>query len=352
MLNSRNFGSANSTDKDDVEVDVFFAFLLPTLGLIAILLNSATILAFWRLARLREKPSELLILNLSFSDLLTGLAVIPLWSPVYITPAHWPLGENGCRVAILFLNMGIHGSLFAVLSISIDRFMLISMEYPRYVYAMTRKRVKLVIAAIWLLGLVTVAIEMGLWDVAKVVDKDAATIDYTMYCLSPPRRLLAFSVTFFLCFYMLPVIIVCVLSIAFLYLLHKRIKRGEEHRLRSHSQRSSQMDIKIPPTQWANDNLIPRRQLRKRYIRPAFTLIALVSAMACCMIPYCLYVIITDFMYECPTCQNVDILYNLLLLQFCNACLDPFLYAMTKKKIRKFYQSSWKAFFKKPEALN
>ena len=342
MYQSENFVSvANSTD---VNVNVFFAIFLPVLSLVTIVLNSMTVFAFWKLDKLREKPSELLILNLSCADFLTGLFVIPLWSPVYMTPEHWPMGEIGCRIAISALNMAIHGSLFALLSISIDRFMLISMDYPRYVHTQTKRTIKFIIAACWCIAVITVAIEMGFWSRAMTIDEDAATVDFNQYCLSPPRRLSRFSLSFFLILYLIPVIAVCTLSIAFLYRLHLRLQDGEKKRLRSASSPPSQISLDSESNQVS---LIPAREIRSRYVKPAVTLVALVLAMTICMLPYCLYVIITDIMFVCPTCQNVKLLYNLLLLQFCNACLDPFLYAMTKGKIRNFYSKLFRSIHRK-----
>ena len=345
MYQSQNFVSvANSTD---VKVNVFFATFLPLLSLATIVLNSMTILAFWKLDKLREKPSELLILNLSCADFLTGLFVIPLWSPVYITPKHWPMGEIGCRMAISALNMAIHGSLFALLSISIDRFMLISMDYPRYVHTQTKRTIKFIIATCWCIAVATVAIEMGFWNRAMRMNKDAATIDFNQYCLSPPRRLSRFSLSFFFTLYLIPVIAVCTLSIAFLYRLHQRLQDGEKRRLRSPSSPPSQMSEISSGSESNQVSLIPARQIHSRYVKPAVTLVALVLAMTICMLPYCLYVIITDIKFICPTCQNVKLLYNLLLLQFCNACLDPFLYAITKGKIRNFYSKLFRSIYRK-----
>ena len=161
MYESQTLDSLTSNNSTDGKVDVVFATLIPILSLVAVLLNLATIIAFWQFTRLRNKPSELLILNLSCADLIIGLLVMPLWSPVYITPGSWPMGENGCRIAILVLNMGVHGSLFALLSISIDRFLLISMDYPRYVHIQTNRTIRMIIASCWILALLTVAIELG-----------------------------------------------------------------------------------------------------------------------------------------------------------------------------------------------
>ena len=74
---------------------------------------------------------------------------------------------------------------------------------------------------------------------------------------------------------------------------------------------------------------------RNLYVKPAITLIGLVVSMAVCMLPYALYVVIIES--GCQWCNSTDVLYALLLLQFCNACLDPFIYVFTRRKMRQFY---------------
>ena len=76
-------------------------------------------------------------------------------------------------------------------------------------------------------------------------------------------------------------------------------------------------------------------QTRNRYIKPAVTLTGLVLSMAICMLPYCFYVIIIEL--GCELCNNTDVLYALLLLQFSNSALDPIIYVFTREKVRQFY---------------
>ena len=70
----------------EVDLNIGYAIFVPVLILTTTAMNIGTIAAFWKIPTLRDKPSELLILNLACSDLLTGLIVIPLASNLYITP--------------------------------------------------------------------------------------------------------------------------------------------------------------------------------------------------------------------------------------------------------------------------
>ena len=348
-LTTTSFEVDNSNQA--VEFSIFYAILFALLILAAAVFNLCTIFVFWKLPSLRENPSELLILNLAVADLTTGVLIFPIAAPLYVTPGHWPMGESGCKAAIFCLNLGIHGSLFALTTISIDRFLLVYMEYPKYMKMVTRRRIYTVIFSGWIFVFVTIAVELGMWQVAKKIDATARDIPFDIICLSPPRRVREFSLTFFLSLYFFPVILVCGLSLAFLWQLKNRLAKT----VRKHpSSSSGPKPTTLSTTQLelhslgscgdlTNAAACTQRsrkinlQTRNRYIKPGVTLLALVLAMAICMLPYCFYVIIIES--GCDQCNKPKVLFSLLLLQFCNSVLDPFVYVLTRRKIRKFYRS-------------
>ena len=357
-------GTANET-LDTFVVNIGYAIFIPVLILVIIVINLGTILAFWKEPSLRDNPSELLILNLAFADLLTGTTVLPLTSPLYIAPGVWPMGEIGCAIVMFFLNLSVSGSLFALTTISIDRFLLVYMEYRRYVKTMTRKRVHKVIAVGWMFTIFTIVIELSLWDKAKYIDETAKIINFRKVCLSPARRVEAFALSFFLTLFLLPVLVVCSLSLGFLHQLRLRLlKIGEQCPAMSRKKvgqptsstgdemfnftasATEMSDIDIPSEQ--NVQRVPkqpsvkqksegRKTVRNRYVKPGITLIGVVMAMAIFMLPFSFYVIIIEA--GCEQCNNTDLLYGLVLMQFCNASIDPFIYVLTRRKIRKFYVS-------------
>lgn len=333
LSNNTDSGMQNSTvgivptvgiePMNTYKVNIFFALFLPTLCLIITLLNLITISSFFSVPKLREKPRNLLILNLSCADLLTGVIVLPLYSPAFITPDHWPLGEGGCKVTFLFLNLCVHGSLFALISISLDRLLLVYLEYHRYIVWQSYTNIYKLIAVCWFLAMTTIVFELGFWNSsAKAINGTEVDIDFAKHCLSPARRLRSFAIPYYICLYFTPVFLVCGMSIAFLRFLHRRLQNSKR--------------LQGP---------IPNRQIHKRYIKPASTLFGLVLAMTICMLPYCLYVLVTEII--CMECyRNLDVLYGLLFLQFCNASLDPFIYALTQQSIRKFYKKLFDSLLK------
>ena len=71
-----NISSANDTlvakSEDKKSFNLFFAIFIPILCFLITIGNLGTIIAFWKLPSLRDKPSELLILSLSCADFITG----------------------------------------------------------------------------------------------------------------------------------------------------------------------------------------------------------------------------------------------------------------------------------------
>ena len=344
-------------------VNIGYAVFMPLLILVIIVMNLGTISAFWKVPSLRGKPSDLFVLNLACADLLTGTTILPFMSPVYITPGVWPLGEIGCAIVHgFFFNLSICGSLLALITISIDRFLLVYMEYPHYVKTMTRRRVYKVITAGWTFTFLTAVIELSLWEKAKEVDETARSIDFDRVCLSPARRVKAFTLFFFLTLFLLPVLLVCGLSIGFLYQLQLRLQklRGQRQNISKENAVDPMLSTGVElstasatettevmavaskqsnqPSKPTDDKKSGRiNVVRNRYIKPGITLIGVVLAMAVCMLPFSFYVIIIEA--GCEQCNNTDILYGLLLMQFCNASIDPFIYVLTRRKIRMFYRS-------------
>ena len=98
--------SANITTLEDVTTDtvanIYLFIILACICLIIlvnIVGNTGTIAAFVKIRSLHEKPSDLLILNLSIADL--GLGLMQL----YFLPALlkvWPWGEIGCKLNRMF----------------------------------------------------------------------------------------------------------------------------------------------------------------------------------------------------------------------------------------------------------
>ena len=295
---------------NEKEVNLFFAVFHPLLIIITVLGNLATIIAFWKEQRLRGKPSDLLILALAVVDLITGLVVIPLQSSLYIIPGQRPIGEFGCLLLVFTANFVLISSLLILIGISLDRFFLISQEYPHYLKQQSGYRVHIYIAFALGVAALTDIIELSLWNYMKRVND--YVIDYNSVCLSPPRRNVTFSLTFFFICFITPVVIVTTLSTGFLYLLWHRLLKTREVGVSNRPGIVGQDTASNNPSGNArstpgDSGSASDPSVKNRYVKPAITLLALVTAMFICMVPYCSYVIIVNFI--CPKCSNLKVLW-------------------------------------------
>ncbi|XP_072043155.1 allatostatin-A receptor-like [Amphiura filiformis] len=297
-MNGTSSAAIEDSVSTRVQINVLYATIIPIIIVIGSMLNLTTILAFWKMPSLRDKPSDLLILNLSFADLITSMVFLPLASSVYITPGYWPLGEIGCRITTSIMNTTIHGSLFALIAISLDRFLLVYVEYPKYIKMQSYPRIYVTITIGWVLALASVVIEQGLWGYAKEIDATAALIPFDKYCLTPPRRIRWFSLSFFTTLFFVPVMTVCGLSIAFLWQLMKRLEKSKGSGSKAVARSISTAQVEMPTCKidnGSNSSKIGTRdskklqfttkentsnQTRNLYIKPAVTLIGLVLSMA------------------------------------------------------------------------
>ena len=122
---------------------------------------------FVLIKRIKNKPSRvnvqfLLITNLSFSDLMTGVYLIillsvDLWYKEYF-PSHSDSWRHSslCKVAGALSLLSSEASVFLITLISIDRFM--SIKFPLSAAKLGNKSVKVVLAILWLVaGLISIA---------------------------------------------------------------------------------------------------------------------------------------------------------------------------------------------------
>ena len=314
--------------------------------------NFATMAAFYKVRSLREKPGDLYILNLSCADFFTGVFFLPM-VPVHAT-GNWPWGKTMCQVFVCFVNAFVCAGIVSTVAISLDRYFLISREYPKYVKFQSTRRVYRTIAAIWVYSFGWTVFEWIMWEIVKIPE-EIEDFDYTQECRSPPKHLPMYSTVAFIISVFIPLISIEVLSIAFVILLRRKLKRRaqvtdfEISNLPSNTDqlsRISQVDRKINTDGGqASGNMVrnaeqlgrPTNNGKNRYVKAAITLAALVATLNFCLMPYIIYNFYVTLI--CPACNNGrmrTILAN-LFVNF-NSCLNPVLYALTMSKIRRFYK--------------
>ena len=337
MLNESNLDStANETSFDSkVEVNLAYAVAIPIVCILTVIGNLGTINAFRKLPELWDKPSEMLILSLACADLMTGMIVLPSFAPLWITPGYFPFGENFCRFAVFCGDLSIVAGLYDLVAISLDRFLLVFKEYPQYMKIQTERRIYTVLVVIWLWSIMWSVFDMSLWDFAiKKLDESTYLFDFTKQCGSPTKRVL--QAELFVAAVALPVMLVGGLSAAFFYMLHKRLTQSWN--MRAESQIGNQLATVSSSVHQKSTQRAMSSEQRKQYIKPALVLSVLVSAMTICILPFAIYIVSVGA--TCPqlNCLDPEIDAFLLFVLLCNSMLNPFLYAMTQRKILRFYK--------------
>ncbi|KAJ0176022.1 hypothetical protein K1T71_008196 [Dendrolimus kikuchii] len=111
--------------------------------------NLITIIALARCKKVRN-ATALFIINLSFSDLLFGCFILPLAASTFLTHS-WPHGKVLCIMFPLARYALVAVSIFTVLGITINRYIMVS--FPRLYPKLYKKRYLIImIASTWLLA--------------------------------------------------------------------------------------------------------------------------------------------------------------------------------------------------------
>ncbi len=338
-INNASIPSPDSSAKDDISTtNIIYGVYTTLVSVFTITGNLLIILAFIWEHSLREKASNLFILALSSADLMYGVYMCVFSTPLAILRV-FPYGEIGCMLAVGLSNITyIYGN-FLLVAISIDRVLLVSMDYSRYSTFQTKPRVKLTIFICFVSCVAITVFELCLWNYAKRVNIIARSLTFSHYCLSPPRRIKTFGLSYSLGFICGPVFLVAILSSAFFCLLYKRIKKNSKIGNDSSSSANSQPSANNS-TDSNNDGSSSHGV--KRYMKAAVTLSALVTSMGVSMLPYCIYVLVELF---CPLCSDPKLVYILLTIIQCNPLLDPIFYGATQPKIRQLYKNKFRKFF-------
>ena len=317
---------------------VIIGIILCAMHPVTIIANLLTIIAFMKVPSLQTHTSNLLIFALSIADLICGVYQILYYGIPFAFGLRPPLGEIGCMMTIPFERVYYAGNLL-LLAISIDRVLLVSMDYSKYVKMITKLRLKVTIVICFLVGQIPAVVELSTWNYAKRVNANAASINFEEVCLYPAVRLKWYSVFSSIWVFFMPPLLVGTFSIIFFKRLLIRINKNRRvvPDTDSSNRRASgnQDEIARPPVADEDETA------KKRYIKPAVTLAALVSAMCISMLPNFIYRLVQALRQK----LNPSLSYIMWLILQLNPFLDPLFFAATQKGIKEFYGKKIRALF-------
>ncbi|XP_072047143.1 melanopsin-B-like [Amphiura filiformis] len=315
--------------------DIIYIYGVATLlmSILTILGNAMIIFAFQQGRSLRLRPSNLLILAVSISDLIYGIHLFVYFG---ITISGYPYGEIGCMISV-FTEYTYNISNILLVALSLDRLLLVSLSYSKYTKWQSKSRIKLQISICYAIGMATSIVEVSLWNYAKRVNTIAASIDFDLYCLYPAGRMKSYGLLVAIGYFCVPVVVVAILCSVFFALLRLRIKKTGQIGCStiSGTQPNEQSTTSTQGDVQDGDDNENRSAIRKRYLKPAVTLAALVTAMSLSSLPYCTYTIVVAVR---PELNNFEVIYVMLLIAQLNPHLDPVFYGATQRSIQKYYK--------------
>lgn len=301
--------------------------------------NVSTMVAFRKVPILRQKPSNLFILSLSCADL--GVAVVQVMVlPVAL--GSWSLWS--CQLKLFFSTLCTLAGLLSVAAISVDRYLLISRRYPRYVQIQSRRKVICTIGGIWIYSILIGLIDIIVRYTHGYQDIEDSKSNYPQVCPPPPSDSIIFLATNHGLNVVLPVVVIEIMSVYFVILLRRKLRRigtditpGNTGRLDIHVKNQQQDGIAIQSAQTSGPSSEPiaDHPQHKRYRRAAITLGAIVIGLHICVLPFLTYMILRVI---CESCRMEGMTIILLNVVYLKSSLNPFLYAATMPKIRHWYR--------------
>ena len=318
---------------------IVVGLVLAIIILVTILGNILVMISFATDWRLRVNRGNWFILNLSVSDFLIGVAVLPTNS-VWIVNEGWPFGETFCKIWIVCDYTASYMSVLSMVMISLDRYWLLTKKLA-YQDFLTKTKVRLMLGSAWIFCIFFYGMVTFLWRAFS----GEQVIDYSEECEMESVYNLPFNITLIVIEFVLPLINLIWLS----YVIYKNIKLRSKQFVQTKSKSSKPVIIAnnavgpTPDTAPSSESSVkhsvrnepssPTREKKefKKHRRAAFTLGILIGAFIFCWLPYYITVILGTVCEECVPDSVWEFTNNLL---WCNSTLNPFLYALLHKRYR------------------
>lgn len=357
--------TAGDDENDDLDVlrIIWVAAVIGLICLAAVGGNILVMIAYSQDAKIQNTVSNLFILNMSIADCLVGLVVLPVHTTELLLD-YWPFGKIFCQ---LYISLDYSTSLVSILMvtlISLDRYWLVTKKI-RYRDFQTRRQVKTMIAVCWLCVFgfyLTVAFA---WE--PIVGE--TVIDYAHECDLAGLYNATFSTTMLFVEFVVPLSMIVTFNIIVYSNISRRArglpkKRKQQEIPQSISEsvssklgdnNGSDSDITQTTTTSKSASCLTiastnsKQSIKsknhseketefRRHRKAAITLAVIVVIFVICLLPY--YVTSIWFQF----CEDEDCISDLVWMVanyvlWCNASINPFLYALTIIHFRRnFYR--------------
>ena len=274
---------------------------------------------------LRRSATNVFILSLSISDLLTAAITMPLEAEILIRDGQWYHGETMCNVWTTLYLIAVPTSILTLLAVSIDRYKTLSDPLNKYKRTrfMTRRRARGVVFVLWLYSILFALVPQMGWKFSSVsihYGRCNFNITHTYSALS--------SIVNF---------IVPLLMTSLIYLKIYHIAKKDV--IYSNTDRKSSLGH-------TRDQKILMKNLKA-----AKTILVIVCGFFLCWFPFTVLSLIGGFCKDCARSIPHSLNPLLLLLGYTNSALNPYLYSFRNKRFRDSSKKIVKRLSKKSSSI-
>ena len=317
----------NTSEHQSNEVPPLFGpwFLYPvatcyiSIAVVAVVGNLLVCFAILTNRSLRRKPTNLLLLSLAVSDLLTAAIAMPFDIESLFRQGGWKHGAVMCVAFLTVYLITVPTSILTLLAISVDRYQSLRDPLSRFRRAqfMTQRKALLVIGLIWLYCIIFAFLPIMGWP---FLERGQEMI-LNGFCMVPFSKLYT-SLSNFLNF-VGPLVVTCVLNIMIYCIARKHTRGGASFKPRQESGQKSKEDAKA----------------HARNLKAAKTTFMFVAAFFFCWQPYSYFSIVANLWgHDNWKTYPSKLFYVLLMFGYLNSALNPFLFAFRNKEFKHTYE--------------
>ncbi|XP_048587236.1 tyramine receptor Ser-2 isoform X3 [Nematostella vectensis] len=269
---------------------------------VAVIGNAIVIVTIVRNTSLRRVTTNLFILSLAFSDLLTASLAMPFDLEALAGSLPWKHGHVICDIWATMYLIAVPTSILTLLAVAVERFKTLKdpLNKFRESHSVTHRRAIIAIFTLWGYSIMFAVVPLIGWrrsDVSVIDGQCIFNITHVYSALS--------SVVNFL----LPVILTAYLYVRIFMIAHRHAPGAA--------------------TQQNTDH-----KAMYRNIRAARTVAVIVFAFFLCWAPFTVLSVTMATCYTCTHAVSSELFSALLLLGYTNSALNPFLYSFKDKRFR------------------
>ena len=320
MNNSSDHNSSGLRTQEPLFGDSpFFIYSVASLYIVivvvAIIGNLMVSYAILANRNLRNNPTNLLLLSLAISDLLTVTLAVPFDIELLLLNRKWKHGKTMCITFLTVYLITVPTSIFTLLAISVDRYKTLKDPLGRFRRSqfITQRRSLIVIALVWSYCIVWALLPLiGRQDRSvEPIYKGTCSVPYTIF----------YNILTSIMNFIFPLLLTCVFYIL-IYLIarkHRNVnKRGG-------------LPSTFKPTK--EDN-----KMYSRNMKAAKTTAMFVVVIFLCWQPYTYFSIIANLVGDTWDPYPYELYLVLLMLGYLNSALNPFLFAFRNKRFQSVYR--------------